>query len=128
MPAPAHNHPTAAVPPHQTADRRGRGLPGLKWGDNSSGATCNTVAEGPGHPAATTCEQQVLDGAQMGKYAREHDVGHVMLLGDNFYGSGIHGDTSNCRFQKTFEARRLICLCSVSSVHDDPPLLPAGHL
>ena len=63
----------------------------------------------------------------MGKYAREHDVGHVMLLGDNFYGSGIHGDTSNCRFQKTFEAR-LICLCSVSSVHDDPPLLPAGHL
>ena len=49
----------------------------------------------------------------MGKYAREHDVGHVMLLGDNFYGSGIHGDTSNCRFQKTFEAR-LICLCSVT--------------
>ena len=30
-------------------------------------------------------------------------VDHVMLLGDNFYGSGIHGDDTSCRFKKTFE-------------------------
>jgi hypothetical protein len=35
--------------------------------------------------------------------AAANKVGHVMLLGDNFYGSGIHGDDTSCRFKKTFE-------------------------
>ena len=53
--------------------------------------------------AGSVCQQQAADAVQMGKYAADHKVGHVMLLGDNFYGSGIHGDDTSCRFKKTFE-------------------------
>ena len=59
-------------------------------------------------------KEQQLDGVQMGKFAAANDVDHVMLLGDNFYGSGIHSDDSSCRFKKTFEdvynARRVPAL------------------
>jgi hypothetical protein len=48
-------------------------------------------------------KQQQADGAMMGKFAANNKVDHVMLLGDNFYGSGIHGDDTSCRFKKTFE-------------------------
>lgn len=48
-------------------------------------------------------EQQQMDGLQMGIHAAKSKVDHVMLLGDNFYGSGIHGDDTSCRFKKTFE-------------------------
>ena len=48
-------------------------------------------------------KEQQADGLQMGIYAAKNGVDHVMLLGDNFYGSGIHGTDESCRFKKTFE-------------------------
>merc|ERR1719272_339855 len=48
-------------------------------------------------------EQQASDAVAMGHYAAQNAIESVILLGDNFYGSGIHGDCHNCRFQATFE-------------------------
>lgn len=66
--------------------------------------------------------QQVADAVQMGRYASTHKVNHVMLLGDNFYESGVHGDCHNCRFQKTFES-----VYDASSLKDIPFYAIAGN-
>ena len=66
--------------------------------------------------------QQQMDGLQMGKFAAANKVDHVMLLGDNFYGSGIHGDDSSCRFKKTFED-----IYNASSLDDIPFYAIAGN-
>ena len=67
-------------------------------------------------------EQQQMDGLQMGKFAAAKKVDHVMLLGDNFYGSGIHGDDTSCRFKKTFED-----IYNASSLSDVPFYAIAGN-
>jgi hypothetical protein len=67
-------------------------------------------------------EQQQMDGLQMGKFAAANKVDHVMLLGDNFYGSGIHGDDTSCRFKKTFED-----IYNASSLEDIPFYAIAGN-
>jgi len=67
-------------------------------------------------------EQQQQDGLQMGKFAAANKVDHVMLLGDNFYGSGIHGDDTSCRFKKTFED-----IYNASSLEDIPFYAIAGN-
>eukprot|EP01047_Picozoa_sp_COSAG01_P006409 COSAG01_NODE_231_length_21019_cov_104.980501_18_plen_321_part_00 len=54
--------------------------------------------------------------------AAANKVGHVMLLGDNFYGSGIHGDDTSCRFKKTFED-----VYSAASLKDIPFYAIAGN-
>ena len=68
-------------------------------------------------------EQQQMDGLQMGKFAAANKVDHVMLLGDNFYGSGIHGDDTSCRFKKTFED-----IYNASSLMDVPFYAIAGNV
>jgi hypothetical protein len=70
-------------------------------------------------------DQQQQDGRQMGINAAKHAVDHVMLLGDNFYGSGIHGDDTSCRFKRTFEdiyssARSVRCFY-MQRTHRCPP-------
>jgi hypothetical protein len=63
-----------------------------------------------------------MDGLQMGLNAAKNKVDHVMLLGDNFYGSGIHGDDTSCRFKKTFED-----IYNATSLEDVPFYAIAGN-
>ena len=67
-------------------------------------------------------KEQQADGLQMGIYAAKNGVDHVMLLGDNFYGSGIHGTDESCRFKKTFED-----IYNASSLENVPFYAIAGN-
>jgi hypothetical protein len=50
-----------------------------------------------------TTSTQLKVTAQMGKVAAAKSTQLVLLLGDNFYGSGISSKTAETRFQSTFE-------------------------
>ena len=68
--------------------------------------TCSTSAAACTAHGDKSCgadPEQAALGQQMGAYAEAHGVGHVVLLGDNFYSSGIHSHDVSCRFARTFE-------------------------
>lgn len=85
------------------------------WGasyDGNNGVDCSGNLE----------PQQAADGVAMGRFAADHEIDEVFLLGDNFYGSGIHGSCYNCRFQKTFED-----IYNASSLTEIPFYAVAGN-